>query len=113
MAIVGVGENHTSARVELLRAHGCPVPILADILAAAFESAPRASPRSAQGGVRRLSQGGGATTTKGGCDDYQRGGATTIKGGCDDYPGGVRRITAPVPGPSAAKSILTVLLDFD
>ena len=30
MTIVGVGDNHTSAKVELLRAHGCPIPILAD-----------------------------------------------------------------------------------
>jgi len=30
MAIVGVGDSHTSAEAELLRAHGCPIPILAD-----------------------------------------------------------------------------------
>jgi hypothetical protein len=30
MAIVGVGDNHTNAKVELLRAHGCPLPILAE-----------------------------------------------------------------------------------
>jgi hypothetical protein len=30
MAIVGVGDNHTNAKVELLRAHGCPIPRMAD-----------------------------------------------------------------------------------
>ena len=30
MAIVGVGDSHTSAKAELLRAHGCPIPVLAD-----------------------------------------------------------------------------------
>jgi len=30
VAIVGVGDSHTSAKAELLRAHGCPIPVLAD-----------------------------------------------------------------------------------
>jgi hypothetical protein len=30
MATVGVGDSHTSVKAELLRAHGCPIPILAD-----------------------------------------------------------------------------------
>jgi len=32
MVIVGVGDSHTSAKAELLRAHGCPIPVLADSL---------------------------------------------------------------------------------
>jgi hypothetical protein len=31
MAIVGVGDSHTSTKAELLRAHGCPISVLADI----------------------------------------------------------------------------------